>query len=51
MAKNCKSYHLSFFYQVEEVCNTEKMKTLELFNKIWGAGPTVAEAWYQQGFR
>jgi hypothetical protein len=36
---------------VDEVCNTEKMKTLELFNKIWGAGPTVAEAWYQQGFR
>ena len=37
--------------KVQEVCEGEKAKTLALFNRVWGAGPSTAETWYCQGFR
>jgi hypothetical protein len=42
---------LYLFLQVEEICNSEKVKIMDLFNGVWGAGAATAEAWYQQGFR
>nr|CAD7268721.1 unnamed protein product [Timema shepardi] len=37
--------------KVQEICESEKTSVLELFTKVWGAGPSAAESWYQQGFR
>jgi len=37
--------------KVGEVCGDERAVTLDLFNRIWGVGPTTAESWYTQGFR
>lgn len=37
--------------KIEEVCDNEKSKVFELFNNVWGAGPSTVEAWYTQGFR
>ena len=37
--------------KVSEVCEDERAQTLDLFNRVWGAGPITAESWYQQGFR
>jgi len=34
-----------------EVCNDEKAKVVDLFNRIWGVGPSTAEQWYCQGMR
>jgi hypothetical protein len=34
--------------KVAEVCDAEKAKVINLFNRVWGAGPASAEAWYQQ---
>ena len=33
--------------KVSEVCDSEKMRVLDLFNRVWGAGPSTAEQWYQ----
>ena len=37
--------------KVSEVCDSDKMKVLCLFNRVWGVGPSTAEKWYQQGHR
>ena len=37
--------------KVAEVCESEKAKVINLFNRVWGAGPASAETWYQQGCR
>lgn len=37
--------------KVDEVCNSEKMRTIDLFTRVWGAGPTAAGNWYEQGCR
>ena len=34
--------------KVGQVCEGEKAKVINLFNRVWGAGPASAEAWYQQ---
>nr|CAD7420303.1 unnamed protein product [Timema poppensis] len=34
--------------KVQEICESEKTSVLELFTKVWGAGPSAAESWYQQ---
>lgn len=37
--------------KVKEVCESEKLKILDLFSRVWGAGPKTADKWYEQGFR
>eukprot|EP00095_Tigriopus_kingsejongensis_P006026 maker-scaffold671_size114370-snap-gene-0.35 protein:Tk06026 transcript:maker-scaffold671_size114370-snap-gene-0.35-mRNA-1 annotation:"dna polymerase lambda-like" len=37
--------------KVAEICDNEKMHTLDLFNRVWGAGPKTAEQWFQRGWR
>ncbi len=37
--------------QVQEVCGGEKAQTLELFGRVWGAGPATALRWYELGMR
>ena len=37
--------------KVSEVCDSEKMRVLDLFTRVWGAGPSTAEQWYQKGLR
>lgn len=32
--------------KVDELCNSEQSKVVEMFTNIWGAGPTTAEGWY-----
>ena len=36
--------------KVGQVCEGEKAKVINLFNRVWGAGPASAEAWFQQVF-
>ena len=33
--------------KVSEVCDSEKMRVLDLFTRVWGAGPSTAEQWYE----
>ena len=37
--------------KVQEVCDNERIRTLDLFGRVWGAGPATAEKWYGQGLR
>ncbi|XP_072177426.1 DNA polymerase lambda-like isoform X1 [Diadema setosum] len=37
--------------KIDFVCKGEDMEAIDLFNNVWGAGPTVARDWVQQGFR
>ncbi|ESO96863.1 hypothetical protein LOTGIDRAFT_72491, partial [Lottia gigantea] len=37
--------------KLNEFKSSEEIKVLNIFNNVWGAGPTTARAWYQQGFR
>ncbi|XP_022080719.1 DNA polymerase lambda-like isoform X3 [Acanthaster planci] len=37
--------------KIDHVCGGEDMKALDIFNQIWGVGPTVAQEWVQLGFR
>jgi DNA polymerase lambda len=37
--------------KVQEVCDSERVRVLELFTRVWGAGPTTADLWYRQGCR
>lgn len=37
--------------KVSEVCDNERMRTLDLFNRVWGAGPKTAEQWFMKGHR
>ncbi|XP_063963556.1 DNA polymerase lambda-like [Lytechinus pictus] len=37
--------------KIDHVCKGEDMEAIDLFNNVWGAGPTVAREWVQQGFR
>ncbi|XP_046658917.1 DNA polymerase lambda-like [Homalodisca vitripennis] len=37
--------------KVEELCETEESRVLDLFSGIWGAGPATANAWYIKGHR
>ena len=34
--------------KVGQVCESEKAQVINLFNRVWGAGPASAEMWYQQ---
>ncbi|XP_067129413.1 DNA polymerase lambda-like [Centruroides vittatus] len=35
--------------KIDELCSGQKVEAINLFTKIWGAGPTTAEQWVQQG--
>lgn len=37
--------------KVEELCSDQKTQVLNMFCKVWGAGPSAAEHWYQLGCR
>lgn len=37
--------------KVDEVCGSERSQVMELFTKVWGAGPATAQSWFKQGFR
>ena len=37
--------------KTKEVCSDKKAQTLNLFNRIWGVGPSTADTLYQQGLR
>jgi len=37
--------------KVSKICESEKALTIGLFNRVWGAGPASAEAWYKQVLR
>ncbi|KAJ8026281.1 DNA polymerase lambda [Holothuria leucospilota] len=37
--------------KIDHICQGEEAKTLDLFNKIWGVGPTVAQEFVQMGFK
>ncbi len=37
--------------KVAEVCEGEKVRTVDLFNRVWGVGPATAERLYEQGLR
>ncbi|XP_072032777.1 DNA polymerase lambda-like [Amphiura filiformis] len=37
--------------KIDHVCKGEEMEALNLFNNIWGVGPTVSQEWVQQGLR
>ena len=37
--------------KVGQVCESEKAQVINLFNRVWGAGPASAEMWYQQWFK
>ncbi|XP_077981265.1 DNA polymerase lambda-like isoform X2 [Glandiceps talaboti] len=37
--------------KIDYVCQGEDVATINLFTKIWGVGPTIAQEWYQRGFR
>ncbi|XP_038046453.1 DNA polymerase lambda-like [Patiria miniata] len=37
--------------KIDHVCGGEDMKALDIFNNIWGVGPTVAQEWVQLGYR
>ncbi|XP_022247566.1 DNA polymerase lambda-like isoform X2 [Limulus polyphemus] len=37
--------------KIDEVCCSERNSAIGLFTKVWGAGPSTAELWVQQGFR
>lgn len=37
--------------KIDEVCGGERMEAIQLFTNVWGAGPSTAELWVQQGFR
>lgn len=37
-----------YLIKARELYDDEKTKTLDLFGKIWGAGPITAHQWYQQ---
>ena len=34
--------------KIDHVCKGEDMEAIDLFNNVWGAGPTVARDWVQQ---
>ncbi len=34
--------------KVANVCESEKARTINLFNRVWGVGPASADAWYNQ---
>ena len=40
-----------YLTKAHELFTDEKTKILDMFGKIWGAGPITAEMWYQQGLR
>ncbi|KAK7483972.1 hypothetical protein BaRGS_00024856 [Batillaria attramentaria] len=37
--------------KLNEFQSSEEIQVLKLFTDVWGAGPTTARTWYQQGFR
>jgi len=37
--------------KLQELRTSEEVQTLERFTNVWGAGPSTAQQWYQQGFR
>ncbi|KAK6185803.1 hypothetical protein SNE40_007953 [Patella caerulea] len=37
--------------KLNEFKSSDDIKILNMFTDVWGAGPTTARAWYQQGFR
>lgn len=36
--------------KIDELCSGKKVEAINLFNKIWGVGPTTSQQWIEQGF-
>ena len=37
--------------KLDELSSNDDLKTIDLFTKVWGAGPTTAQNWVRLGYK